>query len=123
MKFPAKDLLQQLKQAVIKQKSSHLEPVDEKSNLYTLYRLLYQYEEHVSELVFQALQGNGEFTPFAMMESLEAEFQKSDIQSDPDRQRVFNHYHAYKQRLDEIYRLVKAILTSKENGEKTNNYG
>lgn len=114
------NLSQQLKQAIIKQKSSHLEQVDEKSNLYTLYRFLYLYEEHVSKLVFQALQQRGEFTPFAMMDSLESEIQKSDNQSDPDLQRIFNHYRAYKQRLDEIYRLVKVILTSKKNGEKTN---
>lgn len=120
MKSFTDDLSQQLKQAVIKQKSSHLEQVDEKSNLYTLYRFLYLYEEHVSKLVFQALQQRGEFTPFAMMDSLESEIQKSDNQSDPDLQRIFNHYRAYKQRLDEIYRLVKVILTSKKNGEKTN---
>ncbi|WP_448336297.1 hypothetical protein [Bellilinea sp.] len=120
MKSFTDNLSQQLKQAVIKQKSSHLEQIDEKSNLYTLYRFLYLYEEHVSKLVFQALQQRGEFTPFAMMDSLESEIQKSDNQSDPDLQRIFNHYRAYKQRLDEIYRLVKVILTSKKNGEKTN---
>ena len=120
MKSFTDNLSQQLKQAVIKQKSSHLEQVDEKSNLYTLYRFLYLYEEHVSKLVFQALQQRGEFTPFAMMGSLESEIQKSDNQSDPDLQRIFNHYRAYKQRLDEIYRLVKVILTSEKNGEKTN---
>jgi|GEM_PF-2358497 hypothetical protein len=120
MKSFTDNLSQQLKQAVIKQKSSHLEQIDEKSNLYTLYRFLYLYEEHVSKLVFQALQQRGEFTPFAMMDSLESEIQKSDNQSDPDLQRIFNHYRAYKQRLDEIYRLVKVILTSEKNGEKTN---
>jgi hypothetical protein len=120
MKSFTENLSQQLKQAVIKQKSSHLEQIDEKSNLYTLYRFLYLYEEHVSKLVFQALQQRGEFTPFAMMDSLESEIQKSANQSDPDLQRIFNHYRVYKQRLDEIYRLVKVILTSKKNGEKTN---
>lgn len=120
MKSPTEDLLLQLKQAIIKQKSSHLEKVDETSNLYRLYYLLYQYDEHVSKLVFQALQQSGDFTPFELMKSLQSEIQKSDHQTDPDNQRLFNHYRVYKQRLDEIYRLVKAILTSKKNGEQIN---
>lgn len=120
MKSFTEDLSKQLKQAIIKQKTNHLEQVDKKSNLYSLYRLLYQYEEHVSKLVFQALQQTGDFEPFAIMESLQSEFQKSDIQSDPDSQRILNHYRVYKQRLDEVYRLVKLILTSKRNGEKNN---
>lgn len=120
MKSPTEDLLLQLKQAIIKQKSSHLEKVDETSNLYRLYNLLYQYDEHVSNLVFQALQQSGDFTPFTLIESLQSEIQKSDDQTDPDNQRLYNHYRVYKQRLDEIYQLVKAILTSKKNGEQIN---
>lgn len=120
MKSPSEDLLQQLKQAIIKQKSSHLEKVDETSNLYRLYNLLYQYDEHVSKLVFLALQQSGDFTPFALMESLQSEIQKSDNPIDSDNQRLFNHYRVYKQKLDEIYQLVKEILTSKKNGEQIN---
>ncbi len=114
------NLHQQLKQALIKQKTSHLEPPDEQSQLYLLYKLLYQYDEHISKLVFQALQGKGEFIPFPATDALQEEFKSSASDPNSEIQRLLQQYHLHKARLDEIYQLVKAILTTNKNGEYSN---
>lgn len=114
------NLNQQLKQAIIKQKSTHLEAVEDQSPLLNLYQMLYQYEEHVSKMAFQAFQGSGNFNPFELMNLLENEIQNFASTSDPESQRLLNHYRLYKQRLDEIYNLLQEILTSTPNGEKSN---
>lgn len=114
------NLLQKLKQAIIKQKSNHLEAVEDQSPLQNLYQILYQYDEHVSKLVFRAFQGSGNFTPFVLIDTLEKEIQNFSSTSDPEIQRLLNHYRLYKQRLDEIYNLLLEILTSTPNGEKSN---
>lgn len=111
------NLNQQLKQAIIKQKSTHLEAVEDQSPLLNLYQMLYQYEEHVSKMVFQAFQGSSNFTPFELMDVLENEIQKFASTSDPESQRLLKNYRLYKQRLDEIYNLLQEILTSTPNGE------
>lgn len=113
------NLQQKLKQAIIKQKSTHLEAVEDQSPLLNLYQMLYQYEEHVSKMVFQAFQGNGNFIPFELMDVLEKEIQNFASTSDPESQRLLNHYRLYKQRLDEIYNLLQEFLTSTPNGEKS----
>lgn len=111
------NLQQQLRQAIIKQKAYHLEAVEDQSPLRPLYQVLYQYEEHVSKLVFQVFQGNGSFIPFELMDVLEREFQNSTLVTDPENQRLLHHYQLYKQRLDEIYNLLRMILATNSNGE------
>ncbi len=114
MAYPMNDRILQLKQAIIKQKTIHLEEVDNNSPLANLYRLLHNFDEHVSKLVFQAFQKSGQFIPFPEIDDLNNEFEKLSVYTDPEQQRLFKHYRLYKQRLEEIYNLVKEVLTSAE---------
>jgi hypothetical protein len=112
-----KNIEQQLKQMVIKQKTTHLETPDDHPHLKPLYQLVHQYEEHVSKLVIQALQGSGDYTPFTLMELLLEEFKNAETRTESESQRLLHHYRLYKARLDEIYHLVKEVLTTNKNGE------
>ncbi|GAP10848.1 hypothetical protein BECAL_02024 [Bellilinea caldifistulae] len=114
------NLQQQLKQMVIKQKTTHLESPDDHLYLTSLYQLLHQYEEHVSKLVIQALQGSGEYTPFGLMDLLLEEFKKAEARTNSESQRLLHQYRLHKARLDEVYQLVKEILTTRNLGEHAN---
>lgn len=120
MKTSEENLHRQLKQAVIKQKTSHLEMPEAQPRLLPLYQLLFQYEEHVSKLVFQVFQGNRMFIPFPLMDLLQEEFKKSESQADTETQRLIHQYYLYKTRLDEIYNLIEQILTTQKDGEYSN---
>lgn len=111
--------LQNLKQMVIKQKTSHLEPPDNQPHLAQLHEILYQYEEHISKLVFQVFQGSGEFTPYEKLDLLAEKFKRAEEYTDSESQRLLNQYRLYKERLDEIYKLVQAILNPVQNGENS----
>ena len=100
------EILNELKSAVRNQKLARIDPPpDTLPDLLEIYKVLVSYDQHVTVMVIQAIQGKSEYKEFPSKQILDVFFDKNKDLTD-ERQRWVKLYSAYKKRLDKMASLV-----------------
>lgn len=107
--------IDQLRKAVIAQKTVNLEETPDRSELTRLHDALREYDAHVSEQVIRVLQGGAETADFPNRMAVESELEQAQAHTDPMVIRDVRKYVQYKQRLDTMLSLVKQVADERKN--------
>ncbi len=103
--------LDQLRKAVIAQKTALLPDQAPSPELKALHEALFDYDRFVSEMVISVLQGSDEGKPYPQKDQVEAEMAGA-IENADDRRSV-ELYRRYKERLDKMQALAMAVAAER----------
>lgn len=107
--------IDQLRKAVIAQKTVNLEETPDRVELTRLHNALREYDAHVSEQVIRVLQGSAESADFPNRVAVETELEQAQAQTDPMVARDVRKYAQYKQRLDTMLSLARQVTDQRKN--------
>ncbi len=103
--------LDQLRKAVISQKTAQLPDEAPSPKLQALHQALFDYDRYVSEMVISVLQGSAEGKPYLLKATVEEEMANA-IEHADDRRSV-ELYRRYKERLDKMQTLAMAVAAER----------
>ncbi len=103
--------LDQLRKAVIAQKTARLPDEAPSAGLQALHQALFDYDRYISEMVISVLQGSTEGKPYPKQDQVEAEMANA-IETADDRRSV-ELYRRYKERLDKMQALALAVAAER----------
>ncbi len=103
--------LDQLRKAVISQKTAQLPDKAPAPDLQALHAALFDYDRYVSKMVIAVLQGSAEGKPYALQATVEEEMAKA-VEHAGDRRSV-ELYRRYKGRLDKMQALAMAVAAER----------
>lgn len=109
------DALNQLRQAVIAQKTVNLEDSPSRPELSDLHDRFRAYDSFVSQLVITVLQGGRHEVDYLERESIERELDRLQNHSDPMVVREARKYAQYKQRLDRMRDLAQQVIAKRRD--------
>ncbi len=103
--------LDQLRKAVISQKTALLPDEAPSPALQTLHQTLYDYDHYVSEMVIAVLQGSDQGKAYPHQDLVEE--QMANVIEHSDDRRSVELYRRYKERLDKMQALALAVAAER----------
>ena len=104
-----------LKKAIISQKNAQFPERPEESQLAKLHDLIYQYDQHVAQMVISVLQGSSEAVAFERANDIAMLIDRMSPSPGQSMNRLIEQYRRYKERLDNMSALALEVVSERKN--------
>jgi hypothetical protein len=106
--------ISRLKKAIIAQKNVQFpeRPVGEM--FVQLHDLIYQYDQHVSQIVISVLQGSEDVKPFEKKSEIDNLLQQMSQSSNAMEIRTLEQFRRYKERIDKLNSLAIEVVSTRK---------